>query len=142
MNWGTGITLVIAFFILMTLGFVTVAVRQDNDLVAEDYYDQELGYQDRLNFAHNAKESGWSPVVNQTESGCIQVAFPEAVTGSLVLFRPSDKKMDSKASFNSPADSIWKHCPTHLPKGMWKVSLTWLYNGKTCYSEHDLNTQF
>jgi hypothetical protein len=141
MNWGTGITIVIAFFILMTLGFVTVAVRNDNELVAEDYYDQELGYQDKLNYAHNAKESGINPKVAQTETGCIQVDFPTAVSGSLVLFRPSDKTMDSQASFEAKSDSTWKHCPDKLPRGMWKVSLTWQYQGKTCYSEHSLNTQ-
>jgi hypothetical protein len=141
MNWGTGITIVIVFFILMTLGFVTVAVRNDNELVAEDYYDQELGYQDKLNYAHNAKGSGINPKVSQTETGCIRVDFSTAVSGTLVLFRPSDKTMDSQASFESQADSTWKHCPDKLPRGMWKVSLTWLYQGKTCYSEHSLNTQ-
>ncbi len=141
MNWGTGIAIVITFFILMTLGFVTVAVRNDNELVSEDYYDQELGYQDKLNHAHNAQESGISPKVSQTETGCIQIDFPMPVSGSLVLFRPSDKSMDSKASFESKADSIWKHCPKQLPAGMWTVSLTWKFNGKTCYSEHVLTTQ-
>lgn len=135
MNWGKGISLVIAAFILLIVGMVAYVVRQDHELVAEDYYDQELQYQDRLDYARNARESGLRPEITQSEPGCLQIAFPEAVKGKVELLRPSDKKLDSKAEFTEANGAVWQFCPRELPKGMWVVSLTWEHKGKVCYAE-------
>ena len=45
MNWGNRIILVFVCFIAFILSMVTRAFQQDFDLVAEDYYAQELNYQ-------------------------------------------------------------------------------------------------
>jgi hypothetical protein len=141
MNWGTGITIGIALFVLMTLGLVMVAVRQDHELVAEDYYERELDYQAKMEHAVNAKDSGINPVVSQGEAGCVEVMFSVPVKGKIVLFRPSDKSMDSESVFASDESGKTQYCPERLAPGFWKISLEWEHNGKVCYSEHSLHVQ-
>lgn len=141
MNWGTGITIGITFFVLMTLGFVMVAVRQDHELVSEDYYEQELDYQAKMEHAVHAKESGINPIVRQVEAGCVEVMFSVPMRGRIFLFRPSDKKMDSQSAFSTDESGLTKYCPENLPAGLWKISLEWEHEGKICYSEHSLHTK-
>lgn len=118
-----------------------VAVRQDHELVAEDYYEQELDYQAKMEHAANAKASGINPIVKQGASGCVEVMFSAPMRGRIFLFRPSDKKMDAQSNFTTDKSGKATYCPEKLPAGMWKISLEWEHEGKVCYSEHSLHTQ-
>lgn len=138
MNWGTGIGIVIAVFILMTLGFVTIAMRQNVDLVAEDYYEQDLDYEMKIEQARNARNTATIPDVRQDETGCIRLDFPAAVAGSVFLYRASDKILDMHKSFQTDTSGKGQVCPENFPPGAWKIYLTWQYQGLDCYSEHSL----
>ncbi|MCB9190933.1 MAG: FixH family protein [Flavobacteriales bacterium] len=54
MGWGTRITLFYGSFVAFMLFMVVMAVQQDFDLVADNYYEQEIAYQDRIDQMNNA----------------------------------------------------------------------------------------
>ncbi|MGB1317661.1 MAG: FixH family protein, partial [Flavobacteriales bacterium] len=56
MNWGWGISIFYGSFVVFMLGMVTLAFQQDFDLVADDYYEQEIAYQGRIDQMNNAAE--------------------------------------------------------------------------------------
>ena len=43
-NWGTAIVLFLAVFFCLMAVFVTFALRQNNDLVTDDYYEKGANY--------------------------------------------------------------------------------------------------
>ena len=47
-NWGKGIAVVYILFVIGTLSFVTFAFTQKVELVSNDYYAQEIDYQNRI----------------------------------------------------------------------------------------------
>ena len=58
LNWGWGIALAYSIFALSLLGFLVFALRQDNSLVVEDYYQQDLDYQQRKDKVRNYRDAG------------------------------------------------------------------------------------
>ncbi|WP_417609408.1 FixH family protein [Owenweeksia hongkongensis] len=53
-NWGTGIALTLVLFAMLMGFMVYKAMQQDFDLVSEEYYADELVYQDIINQKTNA----------------------------------------------------------------------------------------
>ena len=59
MSWGKGIAIALTVFILFIATLVTIIIRQKVDLVSEDYYTQEINYQqeiDGINAGNNELE--------------------------------------------------------------------------------------
>ena len=48
LNWGTGIAIVIAIFMVITIATVVYLMNQDVELVTDDYYKKELKEQTSL----------------------------------------------------------------------------------------------
>jgi len=136
MNWGKGISLVIVFFIIMTIGFVIVAMRQNIDLVAENYYEQDLVYEQKIQKHAHTQASGNAPVLN-LQDACLNVQFPKKAEGKALLFRPSDKNIDVLKSFVTNDTGLWVFCPENFPKGMWKISFEWQCGNEPCYLEQE-----
>ena len=91
MNWGNKI--VLSFILFATfIGYMVVkAFQEDFDLVAEDYYAQEINYQNKLNKLSNTADAGKEIKVKQI-GGEILVTFPDQdVTGSIHFYHPSRK---------------------------------------------------
>ena len=47
-SWGTGIAIFYSFFVIAMLVFVYAATKQDNSLVSDTYYEEDLSYQKKL----------------------------------------------------------------------------------------------
>jgi nitrogen fixation protein FixH len=135
-NWGTGIVLSFVAFILFILYFVVLSFRDpesNHDLVTEDYYKQELNYQQDLDAARNLTESGERIVVAKTQEG-LRVEFPpafasEKITGKVSLYRPSNKQLD----FNTPIQLSERQLlipKSRLLDGRWDIRIEWTYQGK------------
>ena len=63
-NWGTGIVLAFAAFIVFILYFVVLSTRDpasNHDLVTEDYYKKELKYQEDLDAVKHLARLGHHP---------------------------------------------------------------------------------
>ena len=139
MNWGQGITVAIIIFILLTLGLVYFVVREKIELVDEDYYEQELNYNSKMEHNNNTIEANAKPGI-EVDQKCVHILFTDSTQGKAFLFRPSEKKYDTKAEFKTDADGRWDFCPDALPRGNWRLILEWDCNGKTCYSEQAVTT--
>ncbi|SFW42932.1 FixH family protein [Cellulophaga fucicola] len=133
-NWGTGIVLAFLAFISFILYFV-IRMNSENrakhDLVTEEYYKAELGYQKELNDATNAYKLTNKLVVEKTEGGLL-IEFPKdqdynKITGNVSLYRPSNKQLD----FNLPISLSKTHLlipDKRLLDGRWDIKITWQYN--------------
>ncbi len=133
-NWGTGIFLVIVFFVGGMATMVTIVQKQVHiDLVARDYYEQEIAYQGEIDRQQRGMSYSERPdiMVDTTSGGHIRVRFPEGKDISeveLILTKPDDASLDLSRSLTPNVVAALA-----LPKsGVWKLHLTWKSAGESC----------
>lgn len=132
-NWGTAIVIAFVAFISFIMYFVismSTNKKFDHDLVTEDYYQQELKYQDDINKVQNAKKLNQNIEFKKTDEGII-LSFPKDlntnnIKGKVFLYRPSNKQLD----FEMPI-SLSNHnllIPDNsLLDGRWDIKIDWSY---------------
>lgn len=138
LSWGYRILILYFSFFLMMLTFVIVCYQQNIDLVAEDYYAQELAHQSRMNEIINRNEQNLSfKLDHRTDRSEIVLSFPAAVdSGKLTLFRPDDKKLDRHLALQtSVANSQVKVSTLGLKKGLWRIQASWSSMGLPLFQE-------
>ncbi len=136
-NWGTGIVIAFVLFISFIMYFVinmNMNKKYNHDLVTEDYYQEELLHQNEIDKVDNAKELKENVSWKKTDDG-ILISFPEDldyknITGKVLLYRPSDKKLDSEISI-SLSNSEMLIPKTRLLDGRWNIKVDWKYDGKS-----------
>ena len=136
-NWGTGIVLAFIGFMAFIMYFVIKAntdKKYDHDLVIEDYYNQELEFQNEIDKQNNAKTLTENLTWKKTDEGLI-IVFPEefqinSITGKVFLYRPSDKQLDFETPI-SLSDHNLLIPDKRLSDGRWNIKVDWQYNGKS-----------
>ncbi|WP_289038671.1 FixH family protein [uncultured Zobellia sp.] len=135
-NWGTGIVIAIIAFISFIMFFVikmTTSHDANHDLVTEEYYKAELGYQKEIDAEQNAIDSHEQIQLKKTADGLL-VIFPKTysnttVSGIVSLYRPSNKHLD----FDLPISLSNSHLlipDKRLLDGRWDIKVTWKHLGK------------
>lgn len=135
-NWGTGIVLAFIGFMAFIIYFVIKAntdKKYDHDLVIEDYYNQELEFQNEINKQNNANTLIENLRWEKTDEGLI-IVFPDNlqtnnITGKVFLYRPSDKQLDFEMPI-SLSDHNLLIPDKRLLDGRWNIKVDWQYNGK------------
>ena len=128
-SWGQGIFLVMTGFAVMMASFLYRAYHAQEDLVTENYYEQEIRYQQQIDKQDNVRRLNGAPSLDLIGNELI-VSFPdvfkgERIRGELYLQRPSDARADDRIAFD-----LEKGDRFHVPvadrmKGLYKVQLEW-----------------
>lgn len=130
MNWGKGIIIGMGLFMSFIITLVVIMMRQDIDLVQEDYYQKELEYNKQYEAESNymsAKDSIWM----ELSSDNLYLHFPEVFqTGktSVQLIRPNDKSMDLVLSLE--ALETVKIPLKGMAKGNFNCKVSGVHQGK------------
>lgn len=132
---------IIAFFIVFGLflaGFVVWAVGQKQDLVAEDYYEREVRFQeqlDRMNRTHALARD--TTVSFDAASKNILVALPaaqaSAAKGRIHFYRPSNARLDHVVPLAMNPQGRQSVDARELAAGLWKVRVEWSVDGQEFY---------
>lgn len=138
-SWGTGLTIVIVTFLVATIGTVLYIMTIDVNLVADNYYEQEIKYQEQID---KIERTNLLPEqINVSVNGkIISVKFPSLfsyteISGEIVLFRPSNKDFDVTVPIK--IDSTYAQSISHpkLFKGLWKAKISWSTKNESYYNE-------
>jgi hypothetical protein len=132
MNWGKGIIVALALFVGFILFLVITLMRQDVDLVSEDYYKQEIDYEARIQKEQNGLNSTAKiKIVDQKSFVIIQLPDSIALTNVLVnLKRPNDEKLDK--SFKIEGTKTFMLPKASLEKGKYDLTIEYTMNKKDC----------
>jgi hypothetical protein len=138
-NWGYRIVLLYVGFVALIAVLVIGSMRQKIDLVADDYYEQELQYQDRIEQINNTATLEQDLEIKITDDELI-ITYPEAVLpgsieGDLTLFRPSDKTLDRNFLITTNEQNEQAIHLEELESGMYRLKAEFTLNDKKCYSE-------
>jgi len=136
-NWGTGVVLAFVCFISFIMYFVVRMSTQDrarHDLVTEDYYKKELGYQQDLDAADRAAERNAGLRLERTEEG-LMVFFPQGyepgkISGTVSLYRPSNRQLDRDFPLELSGRSLLIPDQS-LVQGRWDLTIRWQYGGES-----------
>ena len=136
-NWGTGIVIAFIAFISFIMYFVitmNINKKYEHDLVTEDYYKQELEFQNDIDKETNSKTLEENINWKKTNEG-ILLEFPkffkaENISGKVFLYRPSDKQFDFETEFSLSNHNLLIP-DKRLLDGRWNIKVDWQYNGKS-----------
>ncbi len=141
MNWGYKILTVYIIFIAGILFLVFKASSQNQDLVATDYYEQELKFQDRIDETDRTNALS-APITLEVCDKELTIKFPPEMAGAevsaeLLLYCIADKAKDVKKKFTT-TDAV-----IHLPlsakdQGLYEVKINWQANGEGYYFQRKL----
>lgn len=135
LNWGTGIVIAFIGFISFIMYFVinmNTDKKLDHDLVTEDYYKQELKYQNDIDKEKNAKTLSGNLKWQKTENGML-ISFPENlepsnISGKVFLYRPSNKQLDFETTISLSNHNLLIP-DKRLLDGRWNIKIDWSYKG-------------
>lgn len=128
-SWGKAIFLVMTAFVLLMVSFMYRAAFNQEELVAENYYEQEIKYQqqiDKLNRTGALGEAVRMEVVGNE----LVISFPpevrgRAVSGELYLQRPSDSRADARLAIVVDSLGMMRVPIEERMKGAYNTVLEW-----------------
>jgi len=138
-NWGTGIVLAFLVMISGMVFLVSIAVRQNEDLVEKDYYQKSLDYQQHIEKVRNTEKLA-EEIQFKLSTDTLRLQFPrienaQAYSGEIHFYSPVAEKRD----FTLPVklNSVYSQSIDlkKLAKGRYEVKIDWSANKVGYYQE-------
>lgn len=142
-NWGVGITIVIIAFITFILSFVYKASQTDTDLTSEDYYEQEINYQETIEAKNNAVGIKNEFEISQSDEYFI-VKFPadhaNVSEGSVHFYRPENAELDKTYKLEL-SNGMMAFPKKSLTPGGYKLTISWKNDNKAYLIENQITIE-
>jgi nitrogen fixation protein FixH len=129
--WPVAITIFFACVIPACVGLVIFCSRHPADLVAADYYEQEVRYQGQIDrLQHAQQRAQLASVAYNATSKQITISLPTDVPltnvmGTITLYRPAAMNQDRTFKFEPGANGVQNLDASGLVTGLWKVRVSW-----------------
>ncbi|MCF6212814.1 MAG: FixH family protein [Flavobacteriaceae bacterium] len=135
-NWGTGIVIAMVLFMIFILQFVyriSVYDKYDHHLVADDYYKDELNYQEQIDKEESANKLIENVKIIKTDLG-LNIVFPKEfesgkISGEIKFLRPSNIKLDLKKKIELLTNTFFISSK-ELVSGKYNIIVDWQYDAK------------
>lgn len=139
-NWGTGIFIFYSLFVIFILSLVFRSTQEPVDLVTEDYYQQELEFQEIIKKRDNANslDSGLVYTLNKMN---ISFTFPPShqdASGTILIYRASNKNFDKKVDIDLNDERNMVIVMNDSPAGLYKMKVDWNNDSLGYYIEEDI----
>jgi hypothetical protein len=141
-DWGKGILLFFVVFLTLATIFIVFSLRQNNDLVTDDYYEQGADYTNQMETNQRSAIYADSLIFSQNQQTVTIVFCPDIVAGgkelTLHFYYAPDKQKDYILQNTSISDSvvISKKLLAHgrnILKTSWKMKERDYYLEKTIF---------
>lgn len=133
-TWGHGVILLLGSFIIFILSMIFLFTRgwQNAELVSNDYYKDELNYQQVIDAKNRAEKLAAKPQYSQDSAG-ITLKFPSEINNqnakvSFELFRSDDERLDVKKEVALDGANSFTIPAKILAPGNYTLKLFWLQN--------------
>jgi hypothetical protein len=138
-NWGYRVALLYIGFVGLIVYLITRSVNEQIDLVTPDYYAQELKYQEKIESIERNNNLKQPVSIELTGTG-ISVGLPsgdegKSITGSILLFRPSDKSKDRTYEITAKPGHSQLIPIADLEHGLYRVKVNYTIEGDNHYTE-------
>jgi hypothetical protein len=142
MSWGIKIAILYVGFVLLIVFLIIRTSTQNVDLVSDDYYQQELKYQEKINQSIAEQKLTVHPQV-VIRDGAVKIIFPDSllkfgVSGTAFFYRSADASKDVTVELAPAADGTQLVGTDAFAEGQYSVQLTWNSLGQVYYYESQL----
>ena len=142
-SWGTKIFFLYTGFILLIGTLVWKSTQSKVELVSEDYYEQEVGFQKRLDAQSATAALSQKPVVSVTEKSLL-IFFPQEFSGKEILaevklYHRANSALDKLFSGLSANHGTLEISREKLPLTRYTMQIAWQCDGKSYYQEFPIN---
>jgi hypothetical protein len=139
MNWGKGIIITIIVFLAGTAIMIIIAVNSKYDLVASNYYEKGIKYQDKIDKI-NRTNALPEKVKFEFLGNTVSISMPrmfaaDKIKGELVFYCPSNAGKDFKVPLQLDSENSMMINTDRLERGFWKIQLEWNIETTQYYSE-------
>ncbi|MCF0071205.1 FixH family protein [Dyadobacter sp. CY261] len=137
-NWKALIAAVYVSFVSMILVLVSMSAGQKIDLASEDYYEEELKFQGKIDKTQRASQLTEPLSWTVADSG-LQIHYPStfadsAISGKISLYCPSDDRNDRQFSIHSSYHEQ-TIALSQIPVGRYKIQVDWKGGTETYWNE-------
>ncbi|MDM1345818.1 FixH family protein [Myroides marinus] len=147
-NFGTGIVIAMGLFMVFILQYVIrvqMDKKFDNELVTENYYQQEIEVDGRHDREVAALKLDKKLTIETTKSGDISIVFPsdfdaKNITGKIFLYRPSNQRLDFDMPISLSSSNLLIPNNT-LVDGRWDIAVEWSYDGADYRNKQSLTVK-
>lgn len=144
LNAGHGVVIGLGSFILFILFMIFIFPngQQNAEVISENYYEEELLYQDVIDAKNNADNLVQRPVYSQSDSG-IKIVFPDDIKTeknmvNFELFRTNDSNLDVTKELQLSAANSFTIPATILASGSYTLKLKWTADKKPYQIDYDV----
>jgi len=130
-SWGHGVVIALLAFIVFILSmmFLFPNGQKNSEMVTDNYYEEELQYQDVIDAKKRADDLPEKPTYSQNANG-IKISFPKDYNNSnttvkFVLNRTDDQNLDIKKSEQLDANQSILVPAQVLKMGNYTLRLMW-----------------
>ncbi|MBV5348545.1 FixH family protein [bacterium] len=141
-NWGTGIVIALVVMISGMIFLVSIAVRQDYDLVDNDYYQKSVNYQQHIEEVKNTAALPEKIRIEQTADS-LKLIFPSLsaisdYSGEIHFYSPVEEKRDETFTLKLDSNFSQSISLNSLKSGRYTVKIEWSANKVSYYQEEDI----
>jgi len=141
LNWGHKIAIVYTVFVGFMVFMLVLSMQEDHELVTQDYYEQELQVQKRIDASKNLGDAGFEVEITPLNGELIiqveGIDAPQNTIGKVNLYKPDNASLDESLSLNLNETGLMTIQPKGK-KGRYTVSLNFEVDGVPFYREQDI----
>ena len=140
--WPLGLFVTFGLFFAGMATVVGIASTHREDLVNQNYYDQELKYQDQIDSVDRTQKSG-AAIAYEAGTGVVVITLPAAhlaqqLSGTIQLYRPSEPALDREFRLEPKAGGTQALDVSKLTGGLWSVRVKWVAGGENYFLEQKI----
>ncbi|MDP2112969.1 MAG: FixH family protein, partial [Bacteroidota bacterium] len=141
-NWGTGVVLALLVMVAGMSFLVSIAIRQDFDLVDKDYYQKSIIYQQHIEKVGNTANLDVK-IVFGLSADTLKLTFPnlgeyQNVTGKIHFYSPVEARRDYNLEVKTDTAFLQIIDLKNLEKGRYQVKIDWIANKVSYYQEEEI----
>lgn len=143
-TWGHGVAVALGAFMIFILSLIFLFTRnwKNSELITENYYEEELMYQNVIDAKENADNLQTKPVYSQDVSG-IKITFPAEFNNAntefrIDLHRAEDKNLDVVRDIDLDASNSIFIPANILVKGNYVLRTHWKKENKNYQIDYNL----
>lgn len=141
LRWPLGIAGVLGLFILFLVATVFFSRTLPLNLVSNDYYENALNYQQKLDLIQRTRENAAAFSIDyQAGAALLTLSNPRhdparAVSGKISFYRPSDAGQDFMLSLALDENGRQQVSTADLTRGPWNLMIHWQVDADEYYQE-------
>lgn len=144
-NWGTGIVLAMLIMVSGMIYLVSIAVRQDYDLVDNDYYQKSVNYQQHIEEVKNTAALS-EKIKFEQSADTLKITFPnlgnaEEYSGEIHFYSPVEEKRDETFKLKLNSNFSQSIGLKTLKSGRYTVKIDWSVNKISYYQEEEITVE-